>query len=216
MKFRQFNTLKYTLHRQQGVILIVSLIMLLVMTLIGVGLSTGSILQERLAGNTRQASLARLNAESALREAEDSLFLLLDGAPSVSPAIANAFNAAGDPLRVSVNRSGFNFEPLVNGALLTAEILTDADFWADNPTLSVTATAAEKISNEGRVQTPPRYMIEYIGLLPLNQPASGIDVSIEVRNSVSQIPHAFRITAIGYGQNERIYSVLQSVYSTDK
>ena len=207
MKFRQPNTLSYNLRRQQGVILVVSLIMLLVMTLIGVSLSTGSILQERLASNTRQQALARINAESALREAEQRLDALLGGAVNAAPVIANAFNTVGDELRVSINRTNFIFDPLPN-----AFDVTNADSWVATPGFSAVATAADRISSEGSVQTPPRYMIEYIGLLTINRPPS-IDISVEVSGSASLIPHVFRITAIGYGQNNRIYSVLQSVYS---
>jgi Tfp pilus assembly protein PilX len=59
-------------------------------------------------------------------------------------------------------------------------------------------------------------MVEYIGLMPLNQPSADIDMSAEAAEGIPQIPHVFRITAIGYGQNQRIYSVLQSIYSTVK
>lgn len=211
MKSRSSNIPKYVLRRQQGVILIVSLIMLLAMTLIGVALSTGSVLQERMASNTRQSSLARQNAESALREAEARLESLFGSVGNVGPAIAGQFNTTGDELRVAVNSSGFDLEPLLN-----TFVVTDASSWTTTPAFSAAATAAAKISAAGRTQTPPRYMVEYIGLLPLNQPALNIDVSVEVSEDVPQIPHAFRITAIGYGQNERIYSVLQSVYSTVK
>lgn len=211
MKSRSSNIPKYVLRRQQGVILIVSLIMLLAMTLIGVALSTGSVLQERMASNTRQSSLARQNAESALREAEARLESLFGSVGNVGPAIAGQFNTTGDELRVAVNSSGFDLEPLLN-----TFVVTDASSWTTTPAFSAAATAAAKISAAGRTQTPPRYMVEYIGLLPLNQPALNIDVSVEVSEDVPQIPHAFRITAIGYGQNERIFSVLQSVYSTVK
>jgi type IV pilus assembly protein PilX len=211
MKCRLSNIPQYVLRRQQGVILIVSLIMLLAMTLIGVALSTGSVLQERMASNTRQSSLARQNAESGLREAEARLESLFGTVGNVGPAIAVTFNTAGDDLRVAVNTSGFDLEPLPN-----TFVVTDADSWTTTPAFSTAATAAAKISAAGPNQTPPRYMVEYIGLLPLNQPALNIDVSVQVSEDIPQIPHAFRITAIGYGQNEIIYSVLQSIYSTVK
>jgi type IV pilus assembly protein PilX len=199
------------LRRQQGVILIVSLIMLLAMTLIGVALSTGSVLQERMASNNRQSSLARLNAESALREAEIRLEGLFATTGDVFSEIVTQFNTTGDELRVAVSDSGLTFDTLPNSF-----DVTDASDWTSTPAFSLAATAALKISTDGREQTAPRYMVEYIGLLPLNQSADSIDMSAEASQDVSQIPHAFRITAIGYGQNEKMYSVLQSIYSTDK
>jgi type IV pilus assembly protein PilX len=211
MKCRQFKAPNYMLRRQQGVILIVSLIMLLAMTLIGVALSTGSVLQERMASNNRQSSLARLNAESALREAEVRLEGLFATTGDVFSEIVTQFNTTGDELRVAVSVSGLTFDTLPNSF-----DVTDASDWTTNSAFSAAATAAAKISAAGPIQTRPRYMVEYIGLLPLNQSADSIDMSAEASQDVSQIPHAFRITAIGYGQNEKMYSVLQSIYSTDK
>jgi type IV pilus assembly protein PilX len=56
--------------RQQGSVLLVSLIMLLLLTLVAVGGMQGTILQERMTGNLRDRDLAFQAAEAALREAE--------------------------------------------------------------------------------------------------------------------------------------------------
>jgi type IV pilus assembly protein PilX len=198
-------------RRQQGVILIVSLIMLLALTAIGVTLSSGSVLQERMASNNRQSSLARLNAESALQEAESRLDGLFAASADVLTEIAAQFNTVGDELRVAVNTSGLTVDELP-----TTFDVRDASDWTASPGFSEVATAASKISSAGKTQTAPRYLIEYIGLMPLNQSPSDIDMGAGSQSKVTQIPHAFRITAIGYGQNEIIYSVLQSIHSTDK
>jgi type IV pilus assembly protein PilX len=211
MTSNKLNIAKRAYRRQQGVILIVSLIMLLALTAIGVTLSSGSLLQERMAGNNRQASLARLNAESALREAESRLDGLFAAAGNVLPIIEAQFNTVGDELRVAVNSSGLVFDDLP-----AAFDVTDPSDWTGTAAFSQVATAASKISSGGRDQTAPRYMVEYIGLMPLNQPPADIDMSAEAAEDIPQVPHAFRITAIGYGQNNRIYSVLQSIYSTVK
>ena len=211
MRPNKRNIPKRVCRRQQGVILIVSLIMLLALTAIGITLSSGSMLQERMASNNRQSSLARLNAESALKEAESRLDGLFAASADVLTDIAVQFNAVGDELRVAVNTSELTFDELP-----TTFDVTDASDWTASPALSAVATAASKISSGGKIQTAPRYLIEYIGLMPLNQSASDIDMGAGSTSVVTQIPHAFRITAIGYGQNEKIYSVLQSIYSTDK
>lgn len=57
-------------HRQQGAVLVVSLIMLLVVTLIAVSGMQGTVMEEKMAGNTRDRNLAFQTTESALREAE--------------------------------------------------------------------------------------------------------------------------------------------------
>jgi len=65
--------------RQRGVVLVVSLIMLLVVTVIAVSSMQGTIMEEKMAGNTRDRNLAFQVAESSLREAE----MFIDGIVSL-------------------------------------------------------------------------------------------------------------------------------------
>lgn len=58
---------------QRGVALIVALILLVVATLIGLAASRGTMLQERMSGNTFDRSLAFQQTESALRAAEAAI-----------------------------------------------------------------------------------------------------------------------------------------------
>ena len=55
---------------QRGAVLIVSLVFLLIVTLIAVGSMRDTILEEKMAGNTRDRNLAFQSAESGVREAE--------------------------------------------------------------------------------------------------------------------------------------------------
>lgn len=55
---------------QQGAALIVSLLILLILTLLGISSTQGTIQQERMASNTRDRSIAFQAAESAIRDAE--------------------------------------------------------------------------------------------------------------------------------------------------
>lgn len=55
---------------QRGAVLIVSLVILLVMTLLGVTAMQGTTLEEKMAGNLRQRNIAFQSAESALRASE--------------------------------------------------------------------------------------------------------------------------------------------------
>ncbi|MBN1238036.1 MAG: hypothetical protein JXB36_06015 [Gammaproteobacteria bacterium] len=61
------------LRRQRGAALMVSLVLLLIMTLLGVTSMRTTTLQERMAGNLRDNNLAFQAAEAALREGEDVL-----------------------------------------------------------------------------------------------------------------------------------------------
>ena len=63
----------YRMHfprRQRGVALVVALILLVVATLIGLAASRGTMLQERMSGNSYDRSLAFQRSEAALRAAE--------------------------------------------------------------------------------------------------------------------------------------------------
>ncbi len=59
--------------RQRGAVLVVSLVLLLVMTLLGVSSMNSTTMQERMAGNLRDNNLAFQAAESALRQGEEFL-----------------------------------------------------------------------------------------------------------------------------------------------
>lgn len=57
-------------RRQRGIVLAVALIMLVVITLLGVSAMQVTSLEERMAGNMRDRSLAFQSAEAALRDGE--------------------------------------------------------------------------------------------------------------------------------------------------
>ncbi len=71
---------------QRGAVLVVSLVILLVITMIAAGSMRGTILEEKMAGNTRDRNLAFQAAESAVREAE----IFVDGIVSLG-----AFDGSG-------------------------------------------------------------------------------------------------------------------------
>ncbi len=75
--------------RQSGAALVTGLLFLLLLTLVSAVAMRQSIMQERMAGGLRNASLARNGAESALRRAERTLFdyyLTSNGAALVGDA----------------------------------------------------------------------------------------------------------------------------------
>jgi type IV pilus assembly protein PilX len=57
-------------HRQQGTILVISMVMLLPLTLIGVSAMRGTLLEERMAGNMKEQYRSFQIAELALRQGE--------------------------------------------------------------------------------------------------------------------------------------------------
>ena len=80
MRNQQVQTMRSTLrlptnlktrNGQRGAVLIVSLVMLLVITLIAVSSMQGTVLEEKMAGNTKDRNLAFQTTESGIREAEN-------------------------------------------------------------------------------------------------------------------------------------------------
>jgi type IV pilus assembly protein PilX len=61
------------LRRQRGVALVVALVLLLVVTLIGLAASRGTVLQEHMSANSFDRSLAFQRSEAALRSAEEAI-----------------------------------------------------------------------------------------------------------------------------------------------
>lgn len=64
------HALHYSLHRQSGMVLVVSMLILLLLTIIAVSGMKVSGLEEKMAGNDRDQSVAFQAAETALRMAE--------------------------------------------------------------------------------------------------------------------------------------------------
>lgn len=73
------RTLQYSsLHRQSGMVLIVSLFIMVLLIIIGVSGMKVTGLEEKMAGNDRDQSLAFQAAETALREAEMAIKVLYE------------------------------------------------------------------------------------------------------------------------------------------
>ena len=91
-----------TARAQQGMVLVICLIMLLLLTLSGLAAMRGSTLQEKMAGNSRDSEQAFLAAEAALRGGETFM-------ASASGASAT-FNTTGTAGLYDVATSGVNVD----------------------------------------------------------------------------------------------------------
>ncbi len=67
------------IQKQRGVALFVGLMFLLVLTMLGLSASQGSIMQERMAGNVADANIAFQRAEGTLRLAEQKVIRYIEG-----------------------------------------------------------------------------------------------------------------------------------------
>ena len=69
-------------RRQHGAVLIVALLFLVILTMLGLTAMSGTTMEERMAGNTRDINVALQAAEAALRDARrDINGMPLFGAP---------------------------------------------------------------------------------------------------------------------------------------
>ena len=128
------NAMKTSHHRQQGSTLIISLMILVVMTLIGLTGIASSTLEEKMAGNTRDQALAFQAAEAALRDGEQYWTDIVSLAAAFNGATAGLYPQGEHP-----------------------DVL-DADTWDDSRTYSGTIDGAKQqpqyiIELLGEIQT---------------------------------------------------------------
>jgi len=168
---------------QNGAALVISLLLLLVMTILAISMSTTTRLQERMAGNMLDVSMANWSSESGLRGAEDQL-AATGGAPSIC-------NTPGSCL---VLQKGY-FDA-VNFAA------TNDAWWAANGTEY--GTPGQDLSG---VVADPKYVIEYAG--DDKELHSGLTIGhgVEKRRSF------YQITSASHGKTPVANSVTQSIYA---
>ncbi len=141
------------LQQQRGAVLVISLIILLLMTIIGVSAMQGTTLQEKMAGNLRDGNIAFQAAEAALRDAENYLSATAGSLPIFS---ANCGSVA------SGNR----------GLCLPATPDTtpqwaNATYWG-NTDKSRRYGLVTNITPLPQVSKQPRYMVEEMAVPPLD------------------------------------------------
>ncbi len=195
---------------QRGATLVVALVILAVLSVIGVATMQNSTSQERMANNSRQKMIAETAAESALREAEQWLRV------NVSDREALKEEFIVDP------RDGFytNRElpqllsadprPLEN----SMSDISDDDVWLADEDLSI------EIDNlGGNWARNPRVVVELLGQYRLGTESGAGSSVINLDGDTEpgfNNSWVFRITAIGWSQNEDIYSVLRSTFITGR
>ncbi len=147
-----------TSKRQAGVVLVVSLVMLLLLTLIGVTGARVTGLDEKMAGNMRDRNLAFQAAESALNAGETAA-----AATTVSACPANPANPVGFYQTRDAN---------CDGVQETTPIWNSID-WNTQSVLYIGALAD--------ISTNPRYIVEDMGLTCVS-PATPCPAADQRRN----------------------------------
>ena len=171
--------------KQQGVVLIIGLIMLTVMTLLAVSSMQSSGLQELMSSNTKDKVIAFEAAESAIRAAE--AYLDAQGALNIG-----AFdNDDSDGLLANLYDEAWN-EASIDW------VGTDSD--------------AIQVDVMGGVASKPRYVIQHIGpIVPDLDRQLNVDNSYG-SGATESVVEMFKITARGTGGSDNTVVVLEAMY----
>lgn len=186
-------------HRQQGAVLIVSLVMLLLLTFIGVAAMNTANTQEKMVGNLQDQQVAFEMAELALQGAETWLMnqpeqpgLSLD--PSPGDGSVWARDATADKLGVTTSNWW--------------DKATGANFWTaegNDVSLNTALKRAGASDTSWLVYQEPQYVIERLAV---------VSASPQVGESDGNISSTFyRVVARGIGGREDTVVLLESIYA---
>lgn len=226
------------MRRQKGMSLLISLLMLAVLAMLGMVGIAAFVMQEKMAGNSRDRSLAFQAAESALADARKEINPPAAGwiTPFTTPPGAGAFTQCADDgtceATPAANRNGLfcmKTNGGCNGALdpvtiaangystiWTNTAILDSFSAADDPPLcydptgaTTPAVATGACSAPTAVPDFPSAMRTLLGLSSRKKPRYVIDFYTDPMRP-NGYP-LYRITAVGYGFNSNTQVILQSI-----
>ncbi len=179
-------------HKQRGAVMVVALIFLLVMTMLILASIRGTVMQERMASNLYDRSLAFQAAEAALREGER---FVLESSPK--------------PSAVGCDSSGNCSKPDSD----TVPVWQDEDNWENAHAVD---DGHGHVIQIGTLPVPPQFLVE---LLADNMPEVNLceSTAIDPDAPCYAGPEGlrYRITARS-GEEGRAVVLLQSVFAVPK
>lgn len=199
--------------KQQGVVLMMALVFLLLLTMLATSAAGHASLQERMAGGLRDAQLAELAAESALRGAEWRLWKAAQAGPircGVAP-IADCY--VHDPARP--DRTVQDFRSKEGWVTKGATEYRGGDGGQDYTTL-----AGSGLPDDARrtalLARNPFYLIEDLGPeLPHDAgapPDDGMNRAAAAGNPGTTGRRVYRITARATGGKGHVVRVAESIF----
>ena len=206
--------------RERGAVLLVALIFLILLTLLAIGASSGSLLQQRMVAATRSAQLASLSADTALRGAEWRIW-------NTSSVIGGALQCDTTAINATTGCVKYDPEsPLYATGGAVAQFRTGNNAWLST---GIAYTGLPGASNDftnvpipsngytasANVAENPRYMIEDMGLVkpPGAGPQHESGVTGPNNGGAGHINiHIYRITARATGGNQNTVRVAQSTF----
>ena len=206
--------------RERGAVLLVALIFLILLTLLAIGASSGSLLQQRMVAATRSAQLASLSADTALRGAEWRIW-------NTSSVIGGALQCDTTAINATTGCVKYDPEsPLYATGGAVAQFRTGNNAWLST---GIAYTGLPGASNDftnvpipsngytasANVAENPRYIIEDMGLVkpPGAGPQHESGVTGPNNGGAGNMNiHIYRITARATGGNQNTVRVAQSTF----
>jgi len=186
-------------YREQGSVLVISLLILLVMSLLSISSLNNSVLEEKMAANSRNNQLAFQAAEAALRAAESFIS---------NSMVENEDVGTGDLVDASCTNGLCdcdNRTPGIGGSGVGINGCPKV-YWTDAG-LDVWNSAYRPYLGTGPLLNgnDAKYIIEYMGK---TQPT----IPIIPLATCTSCPDMYRITALGINVNSGAQVMLQSTY----
>ena len=208
--------------RQQGAVLFVALVFLVLITLLGLTASSTSIMQERMTGGLRNDQMGLMAAETAARGAEAWVWNLANNSAKLNcgynggdvgfcytPQTAN--DGSGGTMYVS--------NPLVQAFRTTPTWIANASSGGTDYSNSGNTALNSSSLGTAKLAQVPQYMIESLGgLLPPGVKPNFVQLGAVGRDpgfsncAGCQSLYSFRITARATGGNEGAVSVVESTF----
>ncbi|MDZ7748187.1 MAG: PilX N-terminal domain-containing pilus assembly protein [Halofilum sp. (in: g-proteobacteria)] len=169
-------------HRERGAALIVSLIMLLAMTILGVTAARTTALQERMAGNLRQHSIAFEASEATLRRGEAWIEAQIGGPrpQAIDPAACGA-----PPCDVLVRNE---LDPMADSTWSGNDVQTNPDITqvANDPQYFIEQQqVGARLAQRGPVDRRERaHLLPRDGALARREHVRGLDPALDLRRAL--------------------------------
>ena len=166
-------------HSQRGTALVMTLVILLLLTMLGITAINTSTLEERMAGNTKDQNLSFQAAETALRTAE----AWVQSTTAATQLNTNNANGIYDPSSTTID-------------------VWDSIDWLSANVVTYPRVPGGLVVTGGlnEVDTQPKYIIEKVGIDPLTPSGTRITVRITARGTgasdttVSMVQSTYSVT----------------------
>jgi type IV pilus assembly protein PilX len=208
---------------QQGAVLFVALVFLVLITLLGLTASSTSIMQERMTGGLRNGQLGLMAAETAARGAEAWLWNLSSNSGKINCGYnggANGFCYASQTVDDGSGNTVYTSNPLVAAFRTTPTWIANASSGGKDYSNGSNTTLNSTAWGTARLAQVPQYMLESRGLvLPPGAPSNG-QIGAQGRdtqpgrNAGNQALYSYRITSRATGGNEGAVRVVETTFGT--